>query len=557
LKSQKAKANNRNNKEGLSLTVPKKMEKGGREPLAMSGSTIQPGNVVQNVGEKENANCSVQVENQVEGHPYSLETQHLHHTNVNQSAEQSAEQSAKQSAKQPRQVHLSQNTLCMQQQPQIQPCQLPRGQFQSHQPNIPQQMVQMQRQQSQIHPPFYFGGSQAQSTDPHLPQFGPKMQGLNVQAEGQVLVPPPPSLGDLSVPPPPPPTVPPTVATNKHLAELCNTFHGSRYIQNQLELDPVLADGTYSFFNLFFGQIKDRVYEVMTNKFGRFAFEKVVDRCNDAQRTILLQNLLPSLAKTACDPHGSFGTQLLIKSLCKTEHIKMVVEALKSDVLNLITDYKGHYLVIVLISQFAPENTTFIDEVIVSNCSLVSINNQGLQVMKSLFKNRTVEQLLPVMHAISGVTMHLVENQYGNYVLQLVLSKNCDGSKHVLKTIRDYRVQIVKMMQGSYRHLAQQKASSNVVEACLKQPDCRSYFNIIINELLAPPQAAVRGLVNDSFGNYVLQTVLLVADSKQVAMIKERIIPHFHSFRVNIREKWIKLIKVAEGRTKGIGHIAR
>ena len=63
---------------------------------------------------------------------------------------------------------------------------------------------------------------------------------------------------------------------NSDLVSLAQTFHGSRLIQAKLDDE---SDENKFFFECFFNQCKNRTYEIMTNKFGRFAFGRKLFFC--------------------------------------------------------------------------------------------------------------------------------------------------------------------------------------------------------------------------------------------------------------------------------------
>lgn len=351
------------------------------------------------------------------------------------------------------------------------------------------------------------------------------------------------------------------------LVSLAQTFHGSRLIQAKLEDE---SDANEFFFECFFNQCKNRTYEIMTNKFGRFAFEKMLEKCDDEQRLLTLKSLTHSLTAVACDTHGSFGTQVLIKSLTTEEQIDLAAHILLPQTLVLVTDYKGHYLVVVLISQFPYEKFSFIDEVISAHCAAVSMNNQGLQVVKAIFQHRTPAQLNPLLQVIAANALILVENQYGNYVVQQALvyplsveeahSKSTprlenDKKKSANPEIRQWEVHnqklqqmMIRSLEGNFRRLSMQKFSSNVIEVILLRHGHQKWTKIIVKELIASPPTAVRTLVSDRFGNYVLQTALNVCSSKMVQTATDRIMPHLPSFRLNLRNKWFKILQTARNR---------
>eukprot|EP00462_Mataza_sp_D1_P019711 CAMPEP_0175139078 /NCGR_PEP_ID=MMETSP0087-20121206/10697_1 /TAXON_ID=136419 /ORGANISM="Unknown Unknown, Strain D1" /LENGTH=800 /DNA_ID=CAMNT_0016422037 /DNA_START=241 /DNA_END=2641 /DNA_ORIENTATION=- len=338
------------------------------------------------------------------------------------------------------------------------------------------------------------------------------------------------------------------------LVQLAQTFYGSRYIQNQIDTD---STPDRPFFRAFFAQMKGSLKEVMVSKFGRFTFEKVLPVCSEAQKLEILQALTPNFTTVAADAHGSFGIQLLVKSLDPNNQaqIQLVVAAIRGSIDELVTGYKGHYLVLLLISNFSYDSFSFIDDTIRNIITSVCTNNQGLQVMKAMLKHRTPEQILPTLTSMVPATLDLVQDQFGNYVLQQAIlypSVELDAEEPDLPTIgtrlRDVKVAFLTEMVTKFRDLSKGKFSSNCIEMILRSINSPRWIASIIAELIAPPATAVQKLVNDRFGNYVIQTALSVANASQVDDIKTALAAHFSNFRPNLRVKWDKLIAQAEAR---------
>jgi hypothetical protein len=53
-----------------------------------------------------------------------------------------------------------------------------------------------------------------------------------------------------------------------------------------------------------------------------------------------------------------------------------------------------------------------------------------------------------------------------------------------------------------------------------------------------------------SYGNYVLQTAVSLADSQQIAEFTRAVTPHLQQLRENVRTKWTKIIKTATQRAQ-------
>lgn len=197
----------------------------------------------------------------------------------------------------------------------------------------------------------------------------------------------------------------------------------------------------------------------------------------------------------ACQKHGSFSVQALVDTLHTPAQIYTLVEAMRPDIMRIITHASGHFVVLRMLQRFPYGSTKFIDDAIVANVSQIATDHHGLRVVKAVLAVRRPAELTRLFKQVARLTMKLVENQYGNYCVQAVLDVAPPG----------VRTNIKVKMEGKYMRLSKQKFSSNVVERCLKNSSSH-WRSIIIRELIAQP--AVSELLRDRYGNYVLQTAL-------------------------------------------------
>jgi len=107
-----------------------------------------------------------------------------------------------------------------------------------------------------------------------------------------------------------------------------------------------------------------------------------------------------------------------------------------------------------------------------------------------------------------------MQNEYGNYVIQYVIANGTATDRHLL----------VSGLQGRMMAMAKHKYASNVVEKALLSCD-QDVRRTLIDELLHPQPGGISPiliLMKDQYANYVLQTVLSVAEGSQ----KETLVSH-------------------------------
>ena len=146
---------------------------------------------------------------------------------------------------------------------------------------------------------------------------------------------------------------------------------------------------------------------------------------------------------------------------------------------------------------------------------------------------------------ISSNALPLVQDAFGNYVVQYVLDMGLDGIS--------YRV--MNNLRGSYPMLSLQKFSSNVIEKvnnrsvsqCAPRPSVSNARCCSIHDRqcvqMAPPDmlghilteieqaGQLEALLRDQYGNYVVQRLLTCCSSSQV----QRLVPRMKVVLLELR----------------------
>ena len=172
----------------------------------------------------------------------------------------------------------------------------------------------------------------------------------------------------------------------------------------------------------------------------------------------------------------------------------------------------------------------------------VSKNSFGLAVMKKVIKfTENFDTRKRIMDIISKHTPKLIQDPYGNYVLQESLdnwsetySQSSENSTNCFFSI------IFQSIIGKIGKLAIQKFSSNVIEKCLEKAN--SYYRtIFIREIINGDSLTV---MKNSYGNYVFQKSLALSkgiDKFNIIDVIFRNFPTIHDQKIKM--KWIKLLK--------------
>lgn len=293
---------------------------------------------------------------------------------------------------------------------------------------------------------------------------------------------------------------------------ICKDQHGCRFLQTKLEeKDPHAVD-------LIFDEVYDHMVELMTDPFGNYLCQKLMEHCNEQQQLLIVQKVAPHLVNISKNMHGTRAVQKMIECLCTASQVALVVNSLKSSVVELIQDLNGNHVIQRCLVKLSIKDNQFVYDAVAANCVAVATHRHGCCVMQRCIDHASQEQQLQLIREIANNVLVLVKDPFGNYVVQYVLDL----------PFAMVKVRLIQKFLGHLAVLSTQKFSSNVIEKCLGVADEKVKVQLI-EELTQP--ATLQCLLQDPYGNYVIQTALSLARPQQRARLVEEIKPLLPALR--------------------------
>ncbi|KAK2198231.1 bifunctional Pumilio RNA-binding repeat/Armadillo-like helical/Pumilio [Babesia duncani] len=290
---------------------------------------------------------------------------------------------------------------------------------------------------------------------------------------------------------------------------------GCRMLQRLLEFkDPILISTIVE-------EVLDNLFDLMTDPFGNYLCQKLMGVCNQEQIAKIISAVGPDFVKIGLNMHGTRAVQRLLEVLTTPDHIEKVTKALSHGVVDLVNDLNGNHIIQKCLFVLSNENCGFIYKAINEKCVQVATHRHGCCVMQRCIDAANAVQRQELIEAIILNALELVQDAYGNYVVQYVLK---------LK-IPSINRRIVMAVAAQTTELAKQKFSSNVVERCLIYC-CQDIRTILISQFIEAPVSVLKDLILDPFGNYVIQRVLNVAQPQELHQLLEKIQPHMDEIKV-------------------------
>lgn len=271
--------------------------------------------------------------------------------------------------------------------------------------------------------------------------------------------------------------------------ELCKDQHGCRFLQKQLE------NRNPDHIHMIWLETCSHVIELMTDPFGNYLCQKLFEYCNDDERTVLVQNASKDMVRIALNQHGTRALQKMIEHLSNNDQVSLITAALCDRVVELIQDLNGNHVIQKCLTKLSAQDAHFIFEAVGTSCVEVGTHRHGCCVLQRCIDHASGDQKLLLIQRITEHAVTLVQDPFGNYVVQYIIDLN-DSI---------FTEPVVQKFHGRICHLSRHKFSSNVIEKCLRCASDASK-DMIVDELLAPSE--MDRLIRDSYANYVVQTAL-------------------------------------------------
>lgn len=308
-----------------------------------------------------------------------------------------------------------------------------------------------------------------------------------------------------------------------HVVAFCQDQHGSRFIQQRLEVatDPDKQ--------IVFDEVLPSAHSLMTDVFGNYVIQKLFEFGTPDQCETLAALLMGQAVPLALQMYGCRVIQKALEYVATKRLVALVGEFEGQQVLRCVHDQNGNHVIqkcIEVVSRVAKESQPdqqylssriqFIIQAFSGKVRELSMHPYGCRVVQRILEHCTNTQKAPVLDELRKCCRELIQDQYGNYVIQHVMQHGWEADKAIL----------IDEVQSRLLEYSQHKFASNVVEKCIQYADKKDRDQMIwtiINvtfDLNNPVdaktgQCVLENMVRDPYANYVVQKVIDVSDTSQ------------------------------------------
>ena len=123
-----------------------------------------------------------------------------------------------------------------------------------------------------------------------------------------------------------------------HIYMIAKDQYGCRLLQRMLdEQKPHISDLTFT-------EVFDHMNELMTDPFGNYLCQKLIEHCNESQRFAIIQKVAPDLVAISLNMHGTRAVQKLIETISTPKEVELVIGALRASVVTLVKDINSEIM---------------------------------------------------------------------------------------------------------------------------------------------------------------------------------------------------------------------
>lgn len=255
-----------------------------------------------------------------------------------------------------------------------------------------------------------------------------------------------------------------------HISEFCQDQNGSRFIQQRLEMGDIMEQ------QLVMKEVLPSIRILRTDVFGNYVVQKLLDFGTHKMKQEIKVTLEGEMLQLSLQMYGCRVVQKALETLDEDDLPRLLRE-FHHNVLNCIHDQNGNHVIQKCIevlytrarkatdigdshrAHFLNEQVDFIIEDVLVNTTSLSCHPYGCRVLQRMLEHCPEQRKMQVLDEIKLCHKTLLDDQYGNYVIQHVLQYGREEDRDSLLRI---------IAEHGLLRLSRQKFASNVVEKLLK-----------------------------------------------------------------------------------------
>ncbi|KNZ71768.1 Pumilio like protein [Termitomyces sp. J132] len=307
-----------------------------------------------------------------------------------------------------------------------------------------------------------------------------------------------------------------------HAVEFSGDQHGSRFLQQKLE--SATSEEKQAIFDEI---VPANAFSLMVDVFGNYVIQKLFEHGTQVQKIRLAQTMEGRIHGLSQQMYGCRVVQKAIEFVLPEQQTTFIKE-LEPHILKCVKDPNGnhvrffHQVIQKLVECVSSDNLGFIQK-FRDNVHDLATHPYGCRVLQRCLEHLPEETTRHLMDELHKYATNLMQDQFGNYVMQYILEHGRPHDKML----------IIAKIHGQILILARHKFASNVCEKALVCADPETRRRLIDEILTTKPDGVtpITGMMKDQYANYVLQRAMNVATGDQKERLFTKVIPQVQSMR--------------------------
>eukprot|EP00744_Colponema_vietnamica_P000466 GILI01000842.1.p1 GENE.GILI01000842.1~~GILI01000842.1.p1 ORF type:complete len:528 (+),score=121.21 GILI01000842.1:104-1585(+) len=236
----------------------------------------------------------------------------------------------------------------------------------------------------------------------------------------------------------------------------------------------------------------------------------------DTQQCIDLisAELLPHLGDLLLDSHGCYIIKTLMERMPVAQLQEVLVKQIAPDE-SLVYSLCTHSLHTRRVVQFLLDTVdcTFLIDTITARCNEIATTQQGCIVVQRAMDVAKEAQRKALFDTIQSQFNSFCYDPFANYVLQHMFAVG--NPSEIGQGVWPH-------IKGNVINLSCNKFASNVVEKCLSNLPTELQHELL-QEMYDVTEERLLGMLQDSFGNYIIQTSIALAPQRDIPFMRTKL----------------------------------
>ncbi|KAL6120859.1 hypothetical protein NUSPORA_02333 [Nucleospora cyclopteri] len=301
--------------------------------------------------------------------------------------------------------------------------------------------------------------------------------------------------------------------------QVCKTQEGSRFIQQQF--DSWSESNVDEFLDL----IKNSINDLSINLFGNYIIQKIIKKGQEDKVALIKQEIKGQIVELSLN---MYGCRVIQEYLNRTNDVVFIADEIKNQMAQLVCSPFGNH-VIQKCLDFKYAQDVFIVE-FQNDCVIYGKEKYGCRIIQCIFEKVEARKTKALAYNLLSNANELVDDQYGNYVMQFLIKEP------------EYKSCIVDYVTDNCRELCLSKFSSNIVEKCVDTSD-QTIINQFFKEFSVEGPDGLPFLITmlrDGCANYVVQSLYSNASESKKNEIEKVINENYEILKSSPYVKYMK-----------------